>query len=66
MNDIGVSCEKQTYGRGVGIPMTCPAGKEEDALLCYDYCEDGYDGIGPVCWGVCPSDTTACGALCLS
>jgi len=32
-------------------PDTCPAGKPEyDAGLCYEQCEDGYHGVGPVCW----------------
>jgi hypothetical protein len=32
-------------------PDTCPANKSElDAGLCYEACEDGYHGVGPVCW----------------
>ena len=32
-------------------PDTCPANKPElDAGLCYEQCEDGYHGVGPVCW----------------
>jgi hypothetical protein len=32
-------------------PDTCPANKPElDAGLCYEQCEMGYHGVGPVCW----------------
>jgi hypothetical protein len=32
-------------------PDTCPANKPEyDAGLCYEQCEVGYNGVGPVCW----------------
>ena len=32
-------------------PDTCPCEKPElDAGLCYERCEDGYHGVGPVCW----------------
>lgn len=63
--DIGVSCTKNTYGRGVGEPMSCRSNLEYDAGLCYQECKVGYDGIGPVCWGSCPSDYPVnCGAGC--
>ncbi len=56
-NDIGVSCTKPSYGRGVGIPPTgCTSGKENNAGLCYVSCRDNYQGVGPVCWDVtCPN-----------
>lgn len=28
----------------------CDANEQEDAGLCYDKCDKGYNGIGPVCW----------------
>lgn len=32
-------------------PDTCPANKSElDAGLCYEQCDEGYHGVGPVCW----------------
>lgn len=32
-------------------PDTCPCVKPElDAGLCYERCEKGYHGVGPVCW----------------
>ena len=34
--------------------MSCDAGLDKDAGLCYKKCTDKYDGVGPVCWGQCP------------
>ena len=32
-------------------PDTCPSNKPVlDAGLCYEECEEGYNGVGPVCW----------------
>jgi hypothetical protein len=28
----------------------CLAGYEKSGLLCYPYCNEGYHGVGPVCW----------------
>jgi hypothetical protein len=28
----------------------CEANEDEDAGLCYDKCDKGYKGVGPVCW----------------
>jgi len=67
MTDSLATCGKQNYDRGIGTNRTCEAPLEEDALLCYPECEDGYDGIGPVCWKGCPdSSYEVCGLLCLS
>jgi hypothetical protein len=40
-----------TYGRGVGMvaDQSC-FDQQMDAGLCYDYCAEGYHGVGPVCW----------------
>jgi hypothetical protein len=66
MTDIGVSCQKDSYGRGAGKPLGCSSDEEYDAGLCYPPCEHGADGEGPVCWGHCPVGTTSCaGTLCL-
>ena len=65
MTDIGVSCAKQSYGRGAGDFMTCDDNLDEDNGLCYPPCQNDFRGLGPVCWGNCPSDYTSCGALCL-
>ena len=58
-------CWKDSYGRGVGRPIhACPAGMEKDAGLCYEYCRDGYKGVGPVCWEKCKPGYTDNGAFC--
>ena len=51
MTDIGISCAKKSYGRGVGTPLECAAGLEYDAGLCYPKCDNGWKHVGPVCWG---------------
>ena len=28
----------------------CKKGQEQDGMLCYPICRDGYHGVGPVCW----------------
>jgi hypothetical protein len=65
MTDIGISCQKKSYGRGVGKPMRCKKGQDYDAGLCYKPCKKNYKGVGPVCWQRCP-DTQPfnCGAGC--
>jgi hypothetical protein len=60
----GLDIMKGSYGRGVGTPMICKPGQDEDAGLCYTPCKAGFHGIGPVCWQSCPSGLTACGAGC--
>jgi hypothetical protein len=65
MTDIGVSCQKDSYGRGAGYPLGCPKGDEENAALCYPECRAGFHGNGPVCWENCPDGMSECGALCV-
>jgi hypothetical protein len=63
--DIGVSCAKKSYGRGVGKPPTkCSGNQEYDAGLCYAPCKTGHKGVGPVCWGKCPEGFDDHGATC--
>ncbi len=65
------TCWLKSHGRGFGsIPSGlfskskgCKEGKEMSGGLCYKMCEEGH-GVGPVCWGACPTGTTACGVLC--
>ena len=67
MTDIGVSCQKQSYGRSVGEGATCRAGMEQDFKggLCYPTCRAGSTGVGPVCWHACPAAYPVnCGAAC--
>ena len=55
--DVAHSCWKKVAGRTAGEPLSsCPENKEKDGALCYDYCKDGYSGVGPVCWQNCPHD----------
>lgn len=35
MKDIGVSCEKSSYGRGVGKPLGCSSDERNSGGLCY-------------------------------
>jgi len=44
--------------------MICNSNEQEDAGLCYTPCSSGYTGVGPVCWGGCPSGWSQCGAAC--
>lgn len=51
MTDIGVSCQKRSYGRTAGRPLhACEPGQEKSGLLCYPLCKPGYTGNGPMCW----------------
>jgi hypothetical protein len=65
MTDIGISCAKKSYGRGVGHVLECKPEESYDAGLCYTPCENGWKSVGPVCWGRCPAGYTECGALCM-
>jgi hypothetical protein len=68
MEDIGVSCHKKTERRDMGIPTTCdPETQEKDMLSCFNKCDPGAIGKGPMCWGQCPAGTLPCGdLLCLT
>mgnify|MGYP006135209313 FL=1 len=60
-----VTYAKKSYGRGAGYPLTCAAGQQYDAGLCYPPCKSEYYGVGPVCWESCPSiDPVTGGAVC--
>jgi hypothetical protein len=57
-HDDGCTCRidpqifsKASYGRGVGAVPSCRAGLQNDAGLCYPPCTDGFQGVGPLCWG---------------
>jgi hypothetical protein len=48
--DIGVSCQKPTYDRGVGkIPTICPPNTDTQIGTCFPPCKSGYSGQGPLC-----------------
>jgi len=60
------SCWRDANCRGFGrFASECPAGKEKELVLCYDYCDDGYNGVGSTCWQDCPDDFTHYGTLCM-
>jgi hypothetical protein len=55
MVDIGVSCTKQTYGRGVGRPLMCKENEESLSvgtldIMCFEKCKFGYHGYGIWCF----------------
>jgi len=52
------------YGRGVGSPMQCPEGKDQDGLLCYDPPQKGWRRIAATYWQDCPAGTTDFGVGC--
>lgn len=52
MADIGVSCQKNAYGRGAGRPMHCDPGLEMIAGLCYGECRPGWEPDGIRCYEV--------------
>ncbi len=65
MEDIGVSCRKTTYDRGIGRLKQCDTNQDTDAGLCYNKCSSGFEGVGPVCWAQCPAKLpTNCGTTC--
>jgi hypothetical protein len=61
---IDLSCAKKVV-IGDPTPGTCGGGQSYDAGLCYPSCQSGYNGVGPVCWGVCPNTyPVRCGMGC--
>ena len=57
---IDLSCAKRLI---IGAPrsMSCTAGLEYDAGLCYKACKAGFYGVGPVCWANNPATWVGCG-----
>ena len=52
-HQFDLSCAKSIK---IGAVRTgqCDDGDEIDVGLCYPKCRDGFDGVGPVCWGSAP------------
>jgi hypothetical protein len=49
--DIGVSCKKPSYDRGIGSPVTtCQPGFEQQGALCYPLCKQGFNGVLDWCY----------------
>ena len=72
-NDDGCTCHRyphsyprDSYPRGVGIPLECSANEEKNGALCYPLCKNGFKGIGPICWidGCKGSMSYTCGLMC--
>lgn len=59
---MDLSCAKKIELGEPTIVDGCPNGKEYQAGLCYKPCEDGYHGVGPVCWSNTPNGWVNCGA----
>ena len=57
---LDLSCAKKVR---IGSPKTgvCGSGQEMDAGLCYQECDSGFDGVGPVCWARKPAGWVDCG-----
>ncbi|KAG2431573.1 hypothetical protein HXX76_009587 [Chlamydomonas incerta] len=50
MTDIGVSCQKQSYGNGAGYALGCGSSEDKSGTFCYPQCKAGYTGVGFLCW----------------
>lgn len=57
---VDLSCAKRIH-IGDPIPMSCASNQQYDAGLCYSHCQNGFTGIGPVCWGQPPQGWVDCG-----
>ena len=55
---------KQSYPRGAGQPMQCPAGTEQQAGLCYATCAEGWEGAADNCVQDCPNEFRDDGLYC--
>lgn len=63
--DLGFWCARNSYDRGVGVPMVCKSGEQQSGALCYPPCPSGTDAVAFVCWGHCGGNyPTDCGAAC--
>ncbi len=63
--DIGISCQKPSYGRGVGTPIdSCPQGQQKSGALCYDDCKKSYHLVAGTCWQKCPKGFKSVGIDC--
>ena len=46
----GIGDILEVMGAYVCFRNDCDANEDDDAGLCYDKCDKGYKGVGPVCW----------------
>lgn len=53
------------FGSNSCTPMSWQPAEDPDAGLCYDTCDKGMDGVGPVSWDQCAAPCpVTCGASC--
>lgn len=52
------------YGRGVGVPMQCRDGKDQDGALCYDPPQKGWKRLAATYWQNCPDGSKDIGVGC--
>jgi hypothetical protein len=65
LTDQASFCWKNSYGRGVGVPLsTCASDKDKIGLLCYSKCGDGFERSGFDCHQKCPSGFDDQGLFC--
>ncbi len=58
-------CWRQSYGRGVGTPLSiCAAGREKIGALCYSKCPANTKRVGFDCHSVCPDGMRDDGLFC--
>ena len=70
--DDGATCRKdaiikakRTEGRGAGtLPAYCSSSRRLEDGLCYRRCNNGWDGVGPICYEPCASKYTDDGLFC--
>lgn len=58
----GKTCTKRSPKLWPGIHFTeCADDTERSGALCYPKCDEGFEGVGPVCWAQEPKDWVKCG-----
>lgn len=58
-------CWRDSYGRGVGVPVSqCAPTRDQIGLLCYTKCPAGYSRSGFDCHQNCPAGLTDQGLFC--
>ncbi len=72
LDSSAMTCHEDEIKGGVGdarcYPKVgdCGADGEKYGALCYQKCSKHFTGVGPVCWGQCPSSLPySCGGICV-
>ena len=60
---LDLSCGKDII-LGDPTPLFCRPDQEQDGLICYPFCNSGFDGVGSVCWQKCGESQVTCLAGC--